>query len=129
MTLLQLALELSTVLEVDSSQESSEGIDDDTSTLDSSSSEENIELDSSSWEIVELLSDDGTLASDITHEWEFLEDVEVDDDDLSSLDISLESTEVETVSDGSTLASEITLDLESLDNVEDILEGFNVENE
>ena len=70
------------------------------------------------------------LASDITHEWEFLEDVEVDDDDLSSLDISLESTEVETVSDGSTLAySEITLDLESLDNVEDILEGFNVENE
>ena len=129
LTLLQLALELSTVLEVDSSQESSEGIDDDTSTLDSSSSEENIELDSSSWEIVELLSDDGTLASDITHEWEFLEDVEVDDDDLSSLDISLESTEVETVSDGSTLASEITLDLESLDNVEDILEGFNVENE
>lgn len=129
LTLLQLALELSTVLEVDSSQESSEGIDDDTSTLDSSSSEENIELDSSSWEIVELLSDDGTLASDITHEWEFLEDVEVDDDDLSSLDISLESTEVETVSDGSTLASEITLGLESLDNVEDILEGFNVENE
>ena len=98
--------------------------------MDSSSSEENIELDSSSWEIVELLSDDGTLASDITHEWEFLEDIEVDDDDLSSLDISLESTEVETVSDGSTLAySEITLDLESLDNVEDILEGFNVENE
>ena len=102
--------------------------------MDSSSSEENIELDSSSWEIVELLSDDGTLASDITHEWEFLEDIEVDDDDLSSLDISLESTEVETVSDGSTLASEITakeitLGLESLDNVEDILEGFNVENE
>ena len=42
LTLLQLALELSTVLEVDSSQESSEGIDDDISTLDSSSSEENI---------------------------------------------------------------------------------------